>query len=317
MRIAFFGTGEFGLPAFQALREAGHEIAVAISQPDRPAGRGLRIRPTAIHALADELGVPHVQTADVNGVELRERLAGVELGVVAAFGQKLGAALLAALPRGCVNVHGSLLPRYRGAAPHQWAIINGESVTGVTVFQLDERWDSGAIWSQRATPIGELETADELHDRLARLGAELLVEVLETIASGRGRPVPQDASQATRAPRLTRADAWLDWSQPAQVVVRRIHGLWSWPSATVRLVSAGGREERVQLARARVIDGAASPGEQAPPGAFLDDLSIQTGRGRLRLLELRPAGGRLMGFEDYARGRRIAPGDRLVPLGVE
>lgn len=317
MRIAFFGTGEFGLPAFRALREAGHQIAVAISQPDRAAGRGLCIRPTAIHALADELGVPHVQTADVNGPEVRERLAGVEIGVVAAFGQKLGAALLTALPRGCVNLHGSLLPRYRGAAPHQWAIINGETVTGVTVFQLEERWDSGPIWAQQATPIGERETADELHDRLARLGAELLVEVLETIASGRAWPRPQDTSQATRAPRLTRADAQLDWSQPAQVVVRRIHGLWSWPGATVRLVSAGGRDERVQLARAQVIDGSALPSGQVVPGAFLDDLSLQTGRGRLRLVEVQPAGGRLMRFEDYARGRRITRGDRLVPLGGE
>ncbi|HMQ16122.1 MAG TPA: methionyl-tRNA formyltransferase, partial [Phycisphaerae bacterium] len=171
MRIVFLGTGEFGAGTLRALRLAGHEVRCVISQPDRPAGRGQVLRPTPIRALAVELGMRHVQAPDVNALDLRDVLADAELGVVVAFGQKIGPRLLAALPRGCVNLHASLLPRFRGAAPYQWAILAGEKVTGVTVFQIDQRWDAGAIWTQAETPIGETETADELHDRLAQLGA--------------------------------------------------------------------------------------------------------------------------------------------------
>src|SRR5690606_4548057 len=143
MRIVFLGTGSFGCPALRALRDAGHEIVAAISQPDRPAGRGRQVRPSHVHALADELGVPHVQTADVNALSPQEVAAGAELAFVAAFGQKIGPAWLTAFEHGMINAHASLLPKYRGAAPFQWAIINGERETGVTIFRLDERWDAG------------------------------------------------------------------------------------------------------------------------------------------------------------------------------
>ena len=143
MRMLYLGTGEFAVPALRALVAAGHEIVAAISQPDRPAGRGRQVRASFVHAAADDLNVSHIQTDDVNALDLSFHLSAAEMGVVAAFGQKVGPALLAALPRGLVNIHGSLLPHYRGAAPFQWAIINGEHRTGVTIFQLNERWDAG------------------------------------------------------------------------------------------------------------------------------------------------------------------------------
>ncbi|RMF86185.1 MAG: methionyl-tRNA formyltransferase, partial [Planctomycetota bacterium] len=220
--MAFLGTGDFGRPALCALRDAGHEVVVAVSQPDRPAGRGRKLRPSAIHAQADELGVPHVQAEDINALSPQEVAPGAEIGVVVAFGQKIGAAWLDAFPHGLINIHASLLPRYRGAAPYQWAVINGDTTTGVTVFRLNERWDAGPLLGQRETPIGELETADELHDRLALLGAELIVQVVRELETGAARPLPQDASGATRAPKLTRRDRVIDFTQPARVVQRRI-----------------------------------------------------------------------------------------------
>lgn len=314
MRVAFLGTGDFGAPALRALRAAGVPIVIAISQPDRPAGRGLKLRPSAIRAAAAELGIAHVQTEDVNTLA-REIFADAEIGVVAAFGQKLGPALLRALPRGFVNIHASLLPALRGAAPHQWAILSGATTTGVTVFQLNERWDAGAIWAQQATPIDECETADELHDRLAsQIAPTLILDVLRRIEAGAPRPPEQDASRATRAPKLARSDCGIDWTQPARVIVRRIHGLWSWPAATCMLVLPDGRSERVQLARACVADETASPSSDFAAGAVCADGAIQTGAGRLRLLEIKPAGGRLMSFEDFARGRALRPPARLAAL---
>lgn len=315
MRLALLGTGDFGVLAARALRDAGHEICCAISQPDRPAGRGRRVQPTPIHAIAEELGIPHHQVDDLNAQQPAALAPGVELGVVVAFGQKIGPAWLTAPRHGMINIHASLLPRHRGAAPFQWAILNGDATTGVTVFQLNERWDAGAILGRRETEIGELETADQLHDRLAVVGAELIVDVVGRIAAGTVEPMPQDASQATRAPKLRKQDAAIDFDAPAFRVQRRIHGLWSWPAATVLLAETDGAEPvRVQLARAAVVDSDTRASEECPAGMLRDDLSVQCASGALRLLEVKPAGKRLMAFDEFARGRRLALGARLTQL---
>jgi methionyl-tRNA formyltransferase len=314
MRVAFLGTGDFGVPAIRALLTHGHALTSVVSQPDRPSGRGRDVRPTPVHALADELALRHIQAEDVNTPPIAPELRAAELGIVAAFGQKLGPQILTAFPHGCINIHGSLLPRYRGAAPYQRAMLAGDRETGVTIFQLNERWDAGAIWGQRATPIRDDETADELHDRLAELGAALLIDVLNDFAAGRTAPTPQDPALATRAPKLTKADGQVDWTMPAQRVLRRIHGLWSWPAAAAMFASRRGRQERVLLARVAVADDAALPTADLPPGAFAPDRTVQTGAGRLRLLELQPAGGKRMPFEAFANGRQIAPPDRFLPV---
>ena len=314
MRVAFLGTGEFACPALRALVSAGNTIVSAISQPDRPAGRGRAVRPSYVRALADELGVRHIQTEDVNALNLRDAVGDAEIGVVAAFGQKIGAALLGALPHGCVNIHGSLLPKYRGAAPFQWAIINGDEVTGVTAFQLDQRWDGGAVWARRELRIGSTETAAELHDRLAALGAELIVQTLPIIERGDVQPETQDDTQATRAPKLWRADSQVDWSQSAFKIVRRINGLWSWPVATCLFQSEGGKAERLQLARAELADADMAPTGELSPGVFRDDQTVQAGAGCVRLLEVKPAGGKLMPFEAFVRGRQVRSGACLRPI---
>ena len=310
MRIAFFGAGAFGAPALDAICRAGHEVRRVISQPDRPAGRGRRVQPTPIRVLAQRLDLRHAQVEDVNATDAADLIDGAELAVVVAFGQKLGPALLDTAPAGFINLHASLLPKYRGAAPIQRAILEGESVTGVTIFQLDERWDAGAVWARRETPIEESETAADLHDRLAELGAELMVETLSVIASGTGRAQRQDAALATRAPKLSKAEGWVDFTQPAFPVARRINGLWSWPAAACRF-EAGGRGTRVLLARAKPA-GDDAPSSQNPPGALSPDGLIQTGAGRVRLLEIKPSGGKRMPFDAFARGQRLTEAARLV-----
>lgn len=311
MQIAFLGTGDFGRPALRQLRQA-HRVAFAVSQPDRPAGRGREVRPTAIRQLADELAIRHIQTEDVNALPLAALFKDIDVAVVVAFGQKLGPAVLAAPRLGCVNIHASLLPRYRGAAPYQWAVINGDPTTGVTVFQITEQWDAGAILGARETEIAETETADELHDRLAVVGAKLIAAVLDDLQHNRAQPRLQDAALATRAPKLKKTDGFVDWRQPARVVSRRINGLWSWPAAAARFLGPTGKSEIVQLARATPIESAAA--ERTAPGALRADGLVQTGGGAVQILELKPAGGKLMSFDAFARGRGSAAPACFQPL---
>lgn len=311
MRIAFLATGPFALPSLRSAA-ANHTIVRVISQPDRPAGRGRAITPTPVHALAVELNLSHVQTADINAASFADTFADPEIAVVMDFGQKISGEVLRRLPRGCINIHGSLLPAYRGAAPFQRAILNGERETGVTCFQLDEKWDAGAIYGTRSTPIGPTETADELHDRLAELGGELLIATLADIEAGRATAIAQDASRASRAPKLARSDSFISLAQPAEVLVRQIHGLWSWPAATCEFVSQSGKRERLLLKRAQLIDPASAATDATPAGAFLADRSVQASPGRFRLLEVQPAGGKVMPFDAFANGRRVLPLDRLV-----
>lgn len=311
-QVALLGTGEFATPALRALVDHGYTVTVAISQPDRPAGRGRQVQPTAVRAAAETLGIPHVQAEDVNALDFAATFGGAQIGVVAAFGQKLGGALLDALPRGCINLHGSLLPKYRGAAPYQWAILSGETETGVTLFQIDEKWDNGPIWGKATTPIGPYERAGELHDRLADLGAELLVDVLPGVLDGTATPQPQDAAQASRAPKLKRADGAIDWEQPAEIVVRQIRGLWPWPAAVTDYCPRRGKSERLIVARAEVADPIVHTRGAKNQGVVADDGSIHTGLGSVRLIEVKPAGGKLMSYSAFANGRHVEPGDRFV-----
>lgn len=330
MDIVYFGTGDFAVPALRAIVAAGHSVRQVMSQPDRPRGRGKRVEATAVHAAADDLGLPHAQVEDVNEARWLELMRGADLGVVAAFGQKIGPAVLEAFSRGCINLHGSLLPKYRGAAPYQWAIIRGERETGVTTFQLNEKWDAGAVWEKAALPIGETETATELHDRLGALAGELILSTLQLIEAGNVEPAVQDAAASTRAPKLKKSDGFLDWTMPAAELKNWVNGLWSWPAASGNFVSRDGEtRERVQIARAAVVEGGlktrptktsndADPTRELremEPGTFLNDGTLQTRDGRLQILEIKPAGKKLMPFAAFANGRRLGAGDRLLQVG--
>jgi len=314
MRLAFLGSPAFAVPTLRALHGAGHEVRVVVTRPDRPRGRGRRPAPTAVKQAAEQLGLPLLQPQSVNRTEAVEALggSGAEMGVVVAYGAILRPALLSALPRGFLNLHASLLPDYRGAAPIQWALMCGETETGVTVIRMEPELDAGPVLAARRVTIGARETAGELHDRLAREGAELMTDVVNRLWAGEdvpGRPQPAGGGVFARA--LTKRDGWLDWSATARDVCNRVRGLTPWPGACARFQGRG-RERRVTILRAEP-DPAARP--EAEPGTVLEAgdqaILVQAGRGAVRVEELKPAGGRAMSAGDFVHGYHVGPGDRF------
>src|SRR5215468_96906 len=258
------GSPEFAVPCLRALH-AQHEVALVVSQPDKPAGRGGKLAAPPVKVAAQELGLPVIQPRSARTGELRDALAasGAELAVVVAYGKILPRAVLEALPRGCINVHGSLLPRYRGAAPVQWAVIHGDAETGVSIMQLDEGMDTGPVYLERRVAIDPDETSGELLERLAPIGAEALLEVIAGLAAGTARAVAQDHASASHAPMLAKADGAIDFGQPAAAVAARIRGVDPWPGAHATL-----RGQTVKLFRARptVSEHASGPAGTASPG---------------------------------------------------
>lgn len=306
------GTAAFAVPSLRALLDAGHLVLAVVTQPDRPAGRGQGVRVSPIKSLALEADLPVLQPEKASQPEFVETLRALapEAIVVVAYGQILRPAVLDLPPLGCINVHGSLLPQLRGAAPIQWAIIRGCRETGVTTMFMDPGMDTGDMMLQAAEPILPDDTAGSLADRLAPLGARLLVETLALVGRAEAPRRPQDSEQATYAPMLKREDGFVDWSQPAAAVRNRIHGCNPSPGALA--VREG---QPVKLWRARVVDEAA-PQEGGEPGIILriEDGGpvVATGAGAVQLLELQPESrGRLSG-DEYTRGYRLAHGQRFT-----
>jgi methionyl-tRNA formyltransferase len=309
LRLIFAGSSEFGLPTLQALMDAGHEIAQVVTQPDRPAGRGRALLPTPIATFAVGKNLPVLKTPDVN----RETLPDTDAMLVIAFGQKIAAAQANRPRLGSMNLHASLLPRYRGAAPITWAILRGEAVTGNTIIRLAQRMDAGAMLGQSVMPIGEVETGGELHDRLAQDGAALVLRTLLELETGTAIETPQDESAATLAPKLSRKDAVIDFARPAAELARLVRGLFPWLACRVGMADANGYElARVRLVRARVVVSDESPRWEA--GEIMLSGWVNTGEGALEILELQPEAGRVMTLEDYRRGHRWLPGMKLSAI---
>ncbi len=303
-QIIFSGSGEFGIPTLRALIAAGHQIVHVYTQPDRPAGRGKKMTPTPIGALAIELGLPLTKTADIN----REPLPPADLMVVIAFGQKIGPVAVNHPRLGSVNLHSSRLPKYRGAAPINWAVLNGDTITGNSIIRLANKMDAGAILAQSTLTIGESETAGELHDRLASDGAPLMLGLIEQLQAGTAIESEQDHSQATIAPKLSRDTAQIDWSNPARKIVRHINGLSPWPGCRMRLMDGDSTVATVTLIRAQ--PGPARSADQ--PGTITDDGSIVAGDGEsVVILELQPEGKRPMRMQDFRNGRPWRAGMKL------
>ena len=302
MRVLLYGTPAFAVPTLDALL-GHHDVVAVVTQPDRPAGRGQRLEASPVKRRALDRGVPVLQPTRLRDRRWPSQLApfGADVAVVAAFGQILPPAVLAVPRRGSINVHASLLPRYRGAAPVAWAVIRGETETGVTTFQMDAGLDTGPVLLQRAIPIGPDETAGELAARLAELGAELLVETLERLDAL--VPEPQDDAGATLAPRLRREDGYPDWTWSAARLVRLVRGLNPRPGVVVAT-----RAGRLVIWRARVAPGAAEPGVLVAAG---DRLAVGTGAELLLPLDVQPANRRAMRWDAFLRGARLAAGTRL------
>ncbi|MAJ45781.1 MAG: methionyl-tRNA formyltransferase [Planctomycetes bacterium TMED75] len=298
MRLVFLGSGSFGLPTLRALASE-HEVLLVVSQPDRPAGRSRRLTATPIAQWAQAQGLPVRRPEDVNTPDSVTEIRGTrpDALVVIAFGQKLGSSLLEDLP--AFNLHASLLPAYRGAAPINRAMIDGCDETGVSVIALAQRMDAGVVYARRTIPIDPGATAGVLHDQLAELGPESMSSVLTALAEGRLEGTVQDEQAACPAPKLSRAEATVEFDAPAHRVRARIHGLTPWPGCDVTL---GGN--RLRLLRVR--DRADAVG--APPGTLLEDGAIACAPGTLELLEVQPQGKKPMTFEAYRNGRSIPPG---------
>lgn len=315
MRLVFLGSGAFGLPTLEALIRDGHEVAAVVTQPARPAGRGRKETPTPIAEAASRAGLTVWPVENVNDPGVVERIVGTgaTLAVVVAFGQWIGRRVREGLPRGCINLHGSLLPRYRGAGPIQWAIIHGERQTGVTVFRVVKAMDAGPMLGKAETHIADDETYGSLHDRLADMGPAVVTDALRQFEGGADPSgEPQDESAVTLAPKLTKADGMLDFSLTARELSCRIRGTWPWPGGTCRFVSAdGAREEDVTIALAAE---AATSTFGGAPGTITEDLQVSAGVGAIAIHEIKPSGGRLMPWADYVNGRHIKPGDRLASI---
>lgn len=308
MRIVFMGTPDFAVEALNALVTAGHDVAAVITQPDRPKGRGNKLAFPEVKTRALELGLPVYQPASVKDATFLELLQqyAPDVIVVVAYGRILPESVLM-LPRyGCINVHGSLLPAYRGAAPIQRAVLDGCAETGVTIMQMDTGMDTGAMLLQGSLPITSEDTTGTMFDKLARLGGELLVTALQGLEAGNIQPTPQDESQATYAARILKEDEVIDWQQPAETIFCQIRGLAPAPGAYT--IWNG---QRLKIWKSRVVqrDTGLVPGTIAEVGK--DSLLVQTGQGCLELLELQPAGKKAMPARAFCNGGSVKTGSRF------
>ena len=302
MRIVFMGTPDFAVPCLEALIGAGHDVAAVFTRRDKPVGRRQVLQAPPVKALALGKGIPVYQPDTLRGAETERILRDLDpdVIVVAAYGKILPKNLLS-LPRyGCVNVHASLLPKYRGAAPIQQAVLDGEAATGVTTMRMAEGLDTGDILLRESTPIGPDETSGELAARLSRIGAGLIVKTLAALRAGTVVPVPQNDAESSYAPMLTKERSPVDWTRTAREIHNQVRGLNPWPCAATGFGGKG-----LKIRRTRVAENAAGkPGQVFPGGAFL----VACGGGTaLELLEVQPEGGRRMSGTDFLRGHR-APG---------
>lgn len=303
------GTPAFAVPPLDALAAAGHRVLTAVTQPDRPVGRGRKLTPSPVKRTALRLGIPLRQPEKIRTEAFARELAMLtpDILVVVAFGRILPRALLD-LPRlGAVNIHGSLLPRYRGPAPIQWAVINGEAVTGVTAMLMDEGLDTGPILCAREEPIRPDDTSATLHDRLSVAGAGLLIEALEGLAAGTLTPVAQDNRLATYAPMLSKQDGRIPWEQPARRLECFVRGMIPWPGA---FTFYGNRRLKIFRVQSLALETSEVPGRVLP--GFEDELRVATGDGVLSILEIQGESGKRLPIRDFLRGCDLPPGTLLA-----
>jgi methionyl-tRNA formyltransferase len=305
VKIVFFGTPAFAVPSLEALIRSPHQVVAVVSQPDRPKGRGQQVQPTPTKDVAVAHGIPVLQPVKIRTPEFLQEIRDLraDLGVVVAFGRIL---------LGMINVHASVLPRYRGAAPIQRAVINGDAETGVTIMRVEHELDAGAMFAVATAPIPPDATSGDMEAVLAPLGARLLIDVVEEIAAGRAIETPQDHSRATFAPKITKEEGLIDWSAPAPVIHNQVRGLQPWPLASTRLNGARLVIRRTSPA-ARPADG-----NMAPPGTVVradgSEILVACGDGTfLQLLDVQPEGKRTMTAREFLIGRGLAEGARFTP----
>jgi methionyl-tRNA formyltransferase len=314
VRIIALGTGDFALPMFDLLCETGHDVVALVTQPDRPQGRKQELIPSRIKQSAERRGVFVYQPEDVNAASSIEKIRSLapDLFVTAAYGQILSADLLEVPHLGAINLHGSILPAYRGAAPVARAIQKGETETGVTIIQMTPKIDAGGMLAFARTAIGPDETARELETRLADLGAPLVVESIAALVDGNARIITQDRTKVTKAPKLRKEDGLIDWSRPAVDVHNLVRAMQPWPVASTSWTmqnSPGTNPLRLIVHKTQLVEGRGVPGTVLE--AEDDRLVVAAGEGAIRLLVVQVAGRKTMSAADFIRGHRIRPGDRM------
>ncbi len=305
MRIVFMGSAELAIPSLAAiLNDETLEVVGVVTQPDRPAGRKRRPTPCPLKAFAEERGLNIMTPEKVGAPESVAALAALnpDLFVVVAYGQYIPTRIIQLAPHEAINVHPSLLPKYRGSAPIQWAILNGDKLTGVSIISLAQKMDAGDILWQETYPIGEDDTSGTLHDKLALFGAKLLLKAIDDLRTGMVSRTPQDETQAVEIRKLTKEDGEIDWALPAKTIRNRIRAFDPWPGNSCKL--PGG--ERLKVWGAELEEGNGAPGE------LLDDqLLVATGSGGLRLTEIQPSGKTHMPAASFLNGHPLAKGERL------
>jgi methionyl-tRNA formyltransferase len=316
IRLVFLGTGDFALPSFEHLVETGHTIVALVTQPDRPQGRKQELIPSRIKRAAEARGIRVEQPEDVNSPGSLERTRAMQpdLLVTAAYGQILSAELLAIPRLGGINLHGSVLPSYRGAAPVARAIQNGEVATGVTIIQMTPRIDAGGILDIARTEIGADETAGELEERLAQLGAPLVAKAIAALASGPVPILPQDRSQVTKAPKLRKEDGLIDWSRPPQAIHNLVRAMQPWPIASTNWYPRDSHAKgptRIIVHRTEIVSGGGPAGEVL--AAEGDRLVVAAGKGAIRIVVLQVPGKRPFTAAEFLRGHRVQVGDWMGP----
>ncbi len=311
MRIIFMGTPEFALPGLEELAERGITISAVITRPDQPAGRGRKTRPSPIKKMAMNRGLNVLQPEKLNDPALVASITALDpdLIVVSAYGKYIPASFLDRARHRGINLHPSLLPRYRGAAPIQWTLINGDREAGVSVISVSEQMDAGDIYAQKSIPVRPDDNAETLSRKLSREGGGLLADVVEMIARGTASPHPQKQEEVTFAPRLTKADGWIDWEEPAGRINNRVRGLYPWPGTFTTLETPQGS---VKL---KIIQCVPLPGAEGSPGEVLEakgtTLTIAAGEGKLAVLRLQLEGRRPLATAEFLRGHPIPPGTIL------
>lgn len=309
LKIVFMGTPDFAVPSLRALHADGYRISWVVTQPDRPKGRGRQVIPPPVKVIASELGLKVMQPTSLRDQQISETLLSLkpDFLVVIAFGQIIPASLLKIPRLGAVNVHASLLPKYRGPAPVQWAIIKGEKQTGVTTMLMDPGIDTGPILLTRTEPILDDDTAASLHDRLAVLGAQLLIETLDALAGKRIEPVPQDHALATYAPMLSKSDGRIDWYKSATSLAAFIRGVTPWPGA---FTWHAGNRLKILKAKPIIQKICETPGTVLK--GFPGELRVATGDGILLVEEIQGPSGKRLGVEEFLRGYQLPPGAILA-----
>lgn len=307
-KIVFMGTPEFAVPALEALHKNGQHIALVVTQPDRPKGRGRKVAPTPVKAAATRLGCDVIQPASIRTEVFSKRMAQLnpDMTVVVAYGRIIPKDILSLPKLGTINVHASLLPKYRGPAPIHWAIINREKQTGVTTMLMDEGLDTGNLLQSLIVEIDPEDTAGTLYNRLAERGAEVLIQTIRSFEDGNIKPVPQDHSKASYAPLLKKNDGRMDWKMPAQHLHAFVRGMTPWPGA---FTFHGDRRLKIFKVEPILTDGSEAPGTIIK--GFPDELLVSTGQDALSILEIQGASGKRLLIKDFLRGSNIHPGTVL------